>query len=78
MASGYFPLDESQESGKKLLEAVRLIEEVIENFYDNIYSGADGQFDNAASDGGSLALLSLAIGIIKREVNVSKVNRRID
>jgi hypothetical protein len=68
MGSGYFPLDRNTESGKKLLEAMRLIEEVKENFYDEVYSGSDGQFDNAARDGGFLALLGLAKRLIREEL----------
>jgi len=68
MASGYFPLNREEENGRKLVNAMKLIEEVKENYYEDIYSGSDGQFDNAASDGGSLALLGLARTLINNEL----------
>ena len=68
MASGYFPLCREEENGKKLIDAMRLIQEVKDYFCEDIYSGSGGQFDNAASDGGSLALLGLAKRLINDEL----------
>lgn len=68
MGSGYFPLQSDDESGQKLAEAARLVQEVIELFRESISSGEDGQFDNAASDGASLALLGLTARLIREEV----------
>lgn len=69
MSSGYFPLPKNGESGKKLVDANLLIREVIDKFQDDVYSGIDGQFDNSASDGGSLALLELACTILENQVS---------
>ena len=68
MGSGYFPLNKKDVAGGKLLKAKNLIDEVIRDYYEDIYSGIDGQYDNAASDGGSLALLGLCIEILEKEV----------
>ena len=68
MGSGYFPISKMDEDGKRLMKAVVLVEEVKSELLDAIYDGDDGQFDNAASDGGSLARLGVAIDLIKGEV----------
>ena len=72
MGSGRFPLDRS--GWKRLLEAARLIDEVMNEVYDDIYSGESGgmQFDNAARDGGYLATLSLAQRLITEAVKEAK------
>jgi hypothetical protein len=69
MGSGSFPLYRSEENGKKLLEAAKLVQEVCRSMRDDVDSGESGgmQYDNAASDGGSLALLRLAQSLIEDE-----------
>lgn len=69
MGSGSFPVDRSG-SGQKLIQAAALVAEFLNEWYDSVYSGESGggQYDNAASDGGSLALLSLANRLILAEV----------
>ncbi len=66
MGSGCFPI-----KSKQLKEAARLIDEVVNNYYNDVYSGESGcmQYDNTASDGGSLALLNLASKLIKGEID---------
>ncbi len=68
MGRGFFPLSAGSSEGKRLLEAANIIKQVGDEFSESIYSGSDGQFDNAASDGGSLALLNLAVKICRDEV----------
>ena len=71
MGSGMFPLDVNySRAGKALLEASKLIQATINDLYDGVYSGDSGgnQYDNAASDGGSLALLGLAKDLIVAEL----------
>ena len=70
MGSGSFPLYRTDDDGKKLIEATRLVREVCDSLADSVYSGdsGGGQFDNAASDGRSLGLLGLAAGLIEAEV----------
>lgn len=63
MGSGYFPFYRSDPEAKKLMEAIKLIDEVRDSVYDDI--GTDGQFDNAASDGGYMTRLSIASELIK-------------
>lgn len=67
MSSGYFPLLKDSDSAKKLMEAQKLISEVVGDLVGDIYT--QDQVDNAAQDGGSLALLNLAIQILKDEVS---------
>ena len=75
MGSGTFPLYRSDENAKKLLTAAMLVREVVGSISNEVYSGESGggQFDNAASDGGSLATLSLAAELIEREVEKAKL-----
>ena len=65
MGSGYFPLERNDEDAKTLLEAAAAVERIVNQF--NGYDLSD-QADNAASDGASLALLTLAIQLIRDEV----------
>ena len=65
MGSGYFPFSYNDSESKQLREAVELIKSVRESVWNEIYSGDDGQFDNAASDGGYLRQLSIAISLIQ-------------
>lgn len=67
MASGMFPLAHDGELGEKLLRAAQLIEEVLDEAYE--WSRDDNQFDNAASDGASRALLALAARLVREEVS---------
>jgi len=70
MSSAYFPMSDSVEGGKDLLKAASLVKAVSDRLRDSVYSGDDGQFDNSASDGGSLARLELAVNLIKDEVYI--------
>ena len=74
MGSGSFPLSPNEETGKKLVQAAALIKEVTDAWYDDVYGGDSGgmQYDNAATDGGSLALLGLAHRLILGEVKEVK------
>lgn len=63
MASGNYPLSHESDEGKKLIRAVELIESVIEEV------GYDAnQYDNAANDGQSRAMLRMAIRLIEDEI----------
>jgi len=68
MSSGYFPLAKEREAGQKLTQAIKLIQEVIDQFWESVYSGEDGQFDNSGWDGGELALLVMARGILEKRI----------
>jgi hypothetical protein len=71
VASGIFPLGRyAPESAKRLREAANLVEEVIKDLSADVFSGESGgmQFDNAASDGGSIARLRLAVELIEGEI----------
>ena len=65
MSSPYFPDLINKEDKEKLRAAANLIREVTGKYYEPVYSGDDGQYDNSASDGGALALLELAISLIE-------------
>jgi len=69
MSSGYFPLSEGSSHGKKLLEASKLIQDVCDSLYEDVYGDTDGQFDNAMSNGESLAMLKLAKDLIEDEIH---------
>jgi hypothetical protein len=66
MASGTFPLPSTDSDAKKLLEAKKILEDFRSEYYEIIYSGDSGgcQYDNAASDGGYLERISIAIEMI--------------
>lgn len=70
MASGCFPLYKNEKDVDKLVEAIRLIDEFVDSWYSAVYNGDSGgnQFDNAASDGGALALISLASSLLKDQI----------
>jgi len=70
MGSGCFPLSREDKDAGKLLQASKLIDEVIKSLWGDVYSGDVGgmQYDNAASDGGSLALLGLASKLVLDQV----------
>ena len=70
MGSGVFPVRSQSEEGKKLCQAIVLIEQVLNLLEPDILDGSSGgnQFDNAAYDGGSLARLELAKRILSEEV----------
>ena len=76
MGRGYFPLYESSDRAKQLREAIQKIEAVRDELINCVYSGDDGQFDNAASDGGYLERLSIAVemldGCIERKRETPK------
>lgn len=74
MGSGTFPLYKTDTRGQRLLGAAKEVREVCDEMVDAVYSGdsGGGQFDNAASDGGSLALLRLAASLIEDEVVKAK------
>ena len=72
MASGSFPLHPVHDAnGLKLKAAADLVADVCRDVSDEVYAGESGgmQFDNAASDGGSLALLYLAEKLIRDELS---------
>lgn len=69
MGGGYFPLERRSNSAKDLERAMAIIDEVREEYMDDIYSGSDGQYDNAASDGGYLERLWIARGLIAECIN---------
>ena len=62
---------DSEVGAKDLLKAASLVKAVADRLRDSVYSGDDGQFDNSASDGGSLARLELAVNLIKDEVHIN-------
>jgi hypothetical protein len=47
MSGGYFPMKDMERRAKDLLRAALLVQNVIDDFWDPIYCGEDGQFDNA-------------------------------
>lgn len=65
MASPYFPNLIEPSHKQKLTRAAKLVTEVIDYYQPSVSEGADGQFDNSASDGGALALLGLAVRLIR-------------
>jgi hypothetical protein len=73
MGSGMFPLSPIRDDyGVKLKNAADAIEDVCNAISEDIYSGdaGGGQFDNAASDGGDLALLRLAVKLIRDRLKI--------
>lgn len=67
MGSGYFPLGKSDgEWWDQLTQAADLITSVCDDMLDAVYG--NDQTDNAASDGGSMALLRLAAQLVRAEV----------
>lgn len=68
MSGGYFPLKNGDPNRLILLKVSELIDGVCDDMFDDIYTGEDGQFDNSATGGGSLALLRLAARICREEV----------
>jgi len=66
VASGMFPLRPGDEGYEDLARAANLVESVLQRYWD--WVGDDGQYDNAAADGGSLALLKLAVRLIRDEI----------
>jgi len=71
MASGYFPLENSDEGAKRLLAAAKLITEVADHYAEAVYCGDSGQFDSTASDGCALGMLRLAAELVRRQVRRS-------
>ena len=69
MGSGSFPLERIHDLGKRLWDAADMVEGVCKEMESDVFSGdsGGGQVDNAASDGGSLALLRLAVRLIRDE-----------
>jgi len=74
MASGFFPIDGRDHAGQELMRAAQLVTNVLDYYTDDVYCGAGGQFDNAASDGGAIARLALAVKLIQDEVREFKVD----
>ncbi|MBE3116162.1 hypothetical protein IMZ68_03080 [Candidatus Bathyarchaeota archaeon] len=66
MGSGCFPINAKDKEAARLLEIKKLLEEFRSEWYDSIYSGESGggQYDNAASDGGYLERIGIAIEMI--------------
>ena len=82
MGSGYFPL-ENCKWAERLMNAVKEVRAVCVEARDDIYSGESGggQFDIAASDGESLAMLYLAIELIERQISgplLASAEREVD
>jgi len=67
MGRGAFPLYRSGQNGKKLIEALRLMEIVQCDLSDAVSTGdsGGGQFDNAASDGAALERLNIAAELVR-------------
>lgn len=63
MGRAYFPVSDTSETGRKLMDVARLLREAADKFREDVYMGADGQYDNSADDGGAIALLELAAEI---------------
>lgn len=78
MGSGYFPFYRNDPEAKKLMEAISLIKEVRDSVWDEVYMGSDGQFDNAASDGGYLRQLAIATALIEECFEKEKKERPED
>ena len=66
MHSRCFPV--GGRNGKKLKNAVSLVEEVIRDLYEDIYSTERMQFENCAFDGEALGMLSLARKLIEERI----------
>lgn len=68
MASGYFPVDGSD--AERLRSIADQLHAFIVECLGPVHSGESGgmQYDNTASDGGSLALLALAEQLIRDEI----------
>jgi hypothetical protein len=67
VASGYFPLEADEPEGKRVLAAADEIQAVLDEMRRYVYEDSY-QFDNAADDGQSLAMLGLALKLIRAEV----------
>lgn len=61
LKAGQMPTEEA-----KLREAVRLIREVARDWWE--YVGTDGQYDNAADDGGLIERLGIAADFVEGEL----------
>jgi len=61
---GYFPYEVNDKEAEKLIYARMLIREFKEHVAASVYEFSDGQLDNAASDGGYLERLKIAIEMI--------------
>jgi hypothetical protein len=66
MGSGSFPIDARDSEAIRLLEIKNLLREFYSEWSSFVYSGESGgcQYDNAASDGGYLERISIAIDMI--------------
>jgi len=73
-----FQVEARSRFGEQLSAAASAVESICDELRDGVYSGESGgmQFDNAASDGGSLSLLRLAVKLIRAEVWDSKKGRK--
>jgi hypothetical protein len=70
MGSGSFPLHYTDKAAVTLKAAADSVQAVCDGISDDVYSGdsGGGQFDNAASDGASLAMLRLAVRLIREQI----------
>mgnify|MGYP001605452480 CR=1 FL=1 len=68
MSGSRFPLRTGEEGWSMLKTAAEAVEKVREMYWEDAYEGSSGQYDNSASDGGSLALLGLAVKLIRGEI----------
>lgn len=66
MASGSFPVDRSSEEGKALSSAIDIIDELMGDWWEAVYTGDSGgmQFDNAASDGAYMEKMRIARNLL--------------
>lgn len=66
MGSGSFPIYTTDSEAKKLLDIKQQLKNYIDEWSDAVYSGdsGGGQYDNAASDGGYLERLRVALEMI--------------
>lgn len=66
MASGCFPFYTTDNEAKKLLGIKKQLQDFLSEWSEAVYSGDSGgmQYDNAASDGGYLERIKVAIEMI--------------
>lgn len=69
-----FPLDGRYDDGATIVRIIAELKKICESAGESIYSGdsGGGQYDNAASDGASLAMIHLAIELLEREIRKEK------
>ena len=74
MGSGIFPLYDTDETGKKIVEFIEFLDKFIDNNMECVLTGESGgcQYDNSVGDGEGIAYMRMAIHCLERCVYISK------